>query len=195
MDEGWVDYLAPQLYWHSEQQAQAYETLIEWWSEHTSGGRYIFAGNNLAFLGRSPRWNVDESRTQLEMSRARAESGSQGNIWWNIAPLLEDRNNIVEAFRDEFYSRPALSPPLSTASSTPVQPPGVTWTDTTVRLRHQDSAPLKAYTVYRQEGDGWALDRILPGQTESVELEPGCWAIAAATREGGESRGVVVALG
>ena len=31
--EGWVDYLAPQLYWPIEAQGQSYSTLLQWWTE------------------------------------------------------------------------------------------------------------------------------------------------------------------
>jgi len=35
IDEGWVDYLAPQLYWPTTQTQQAYAPLIAWWAEQT----------------------------------------------------------------------------------------------------------------------------------------------------------------
>jgi uncharacterized lipoprotein YddW (UPF0748 family) len=38
MQEGWLDYLAPQLYWPSTQAPQAYGALIEWWSQNAAAG-------------------------------------------------------------------------------------------------------------------------------------------------------------
>jgi uncharacterized lipoprotein YddW (UPF0748 family) len=55
MQSGWLDYLAPQLYWPSTQTPQAYGPLIAWWSGITSGGRHIFAGNYLSKLGSDAR--------------------------------------------------------------------------------------------------------------------------------------------
>ena len=53
MDRGWVDYLAPQLYWPSTQTAQAYGPLVQWWSALSRGGRTIAPGNFLSKLGDS----------------------------------------------------------------------------------------------------------------------------------------------
>lgn len=192
MDQGWVDYLAPQLYWRSDQPKQAYGTLLNWWADHTSGGRYIFAGNNLAALGSNSKWNVNEFRTELRLARAKHDRGSQGNIWWNIGPLMENRQNIAEVFREEFYPQVALSPALSRAAGKAVTHPEVRQEGGKVQLRHTDEAPLRAFTVYRKEADQWKLDRILPAEQTEVELPKGQWAIAAASRHGVESKGVVL---
>ena len=189
MDEGWVDYLAPQLYWPTTKRAQAYETLIEWWSDHTREGHFIFAGNNLSALGSSSRWPVDEFRTQIEMCRARADQGAQGNIWWNIAPLLENRDGIADTFGEEFYAQPALTPALASAEGT-VVPPRVSVEDGVAKLEHEGE--LRAFTVYRKEGEEWKLDQVVPAEKGQVRLGSGQWAIAAADKQGLESRGVVV---
>ena len=192
MDEGWVDYLAPQLYWRTDQPKQAYGTLINWWADHTSGGRYIFAGNNLDALGSNSRWNVNEYRKEVALSRAKTEQGSQGNLWWNIGPLMENRQNIKKTFAEEFYPSPALTPPLSSAQGKTVSHPQVQVEGGKVQLQHTDAAPLRAWTVYRKEGDKWALDRIVAGTQTQLDLPKGQWAIAAASMHGVESQGVVV---
>ena len=75
MDEGWVDYLAPQLYWPTTQTQQAYEPLLEWWSSMTSEGRYIFTGNYLSQIGSSSAWDVAEILEQVEISRIYRDLG------------------------------------------------------------------------------------------------------------------------
>ncbi len=34
MEEGWIDYVVPQLYWHIGSRAADHETLSYWWAEH-----------------------------------------------------------------------------------------------------------------------------------------------------------------
>lgn len=191
MDEGLVDYLAPQLYWPTTKPQQAYGTLVKWWSEHTSGGRYIFAGNNLADLGK-PQFPVSEFRKQLALSREQSDKGCKGQIWWHVGPIMENRQNIVRTFRDEFYKEPALSPALSSAAGKTVAHPQVSQEGPKVQLKHQDSAPLRAWTVYQKEGRDWKLHRVLPATENQVELPKGEWAIAATSLHGVESQGVVV---
>ena len=81
MEEGWVDYLAPQLYWPTTQTRQAYAPLLTWWSALTADGRSIFAGNYLSQLGTSAAWDLAELREQVRLSRAAAPEGSRGNIF------------------------------------------------------------------------------------------------------------------
>ncbi len=192
MDRGWVDYLAPQLYWPTSSTRQPYETLLSWWADHAREGHYVFAGNDLTSLGKNERWTVDEFREQVEICRSRAEQGSQGNIWYNVGPLMENRQGIADVFQDELYARPALTPPLAGAAGRQVAAPEVRVEGGALQLVHRDDAPLRAWTVYRREGDRWELDRVLPGEKTTLELPAGEWAIAAATKHGNESQGVVV---
>lgn len=192
MDRGWVDYLAPQLYWPTSSPRQPYETLLNWWADHAKEGHYVFAGNDLTSLGKNERWTVDEFRQQVEISRSRAEQGSQGNIWYNVGPLLENRQGIADVFQQELYARPALTPPLAGAAGRQVAAPEVRVEGGVLQLEHRDGAPLRAWTVYRREGQGWELDRVLPGEQRTLELPAGEWAVAAATMHGNESQGVVV---
>lgn len=192
MDEGWVDYLAPQLYWPTTKKGQPYEVLVDWWNDHTKDNRAIFAGNNLQALGSTSSWSVDEFRRQVALSRQHASAGGAGNIWWHVDPILTNKMGIRDVFRDEIYSKPALTPVLPEQTDRTVLPPRVKNESGRITLQHLDDAPLRGYTVYRQSEGDWNLDRVLSGETESFQLEPGNWAIAAATKHGVESKGVVV---
>ena len=191
MNEGWVDYLAPQLYWPTTQPKQPYGPLLNWWADHSKGGRHIFGGNNLADLGK-PKYTPEEYKAQVRITRAKYDQGATGNIWWHSAPLMENRQNIVSTFKNELYAQPALTPVLPLAQGKTVAHPQVQVEGNRVRLEHQDEAPLRAWTVYRKDQDRWKLDRILPAEQNEVELAAGQWAIAAAPRHGVESKGVVV---
>ncbi|MFT5356828.1 MAG: uncharacterized lipoprotein YddW (UPF0748 family) [Polyangiales bacterium] len=184
--EGWVDYLAPQLYWPSTQTAQAYEPLTEWWGALAEEGRSIWVGNYLSQLGSSGAWALDEVREQIRITRANA--AVNGNIMFQIAPLMENRMGVADAFRDVLYAEPALSPP-NAGIAEEVAPPTVVDADP-VMLSH--AGPLRAYAVYREDGDAFVLERVLPRDVTSVTLEPGRYAISAISLRGFESRGQLV---
>jgi uncharacterized lipoprotein YddW (UPF0748 family) len=195
MDEGWVDYLAPQLYWPTTQTAQAYEPLLEWWASMTSEGRYIFAGNYLSQIGSSAAWSVDEILTQVDLSRTYRDLGSMGNIFFHIEPFQSDTMGVGTALYESFYAAPALTPPLAAKIGTEVVPPWVELAGNTVTLSPQDDTPLRAWVVYEDAGAGFELVDIVPAATTSFELpNSGTWAISAAARTGVESRGVLIEL-
>ncbi|MEM7608999.1 MAG: family 10 glycosylhydrolase, partial [Myxococcota bacterium] len=181
--QGWVDYLAPQLYWPSTRTAQAYEPLAGWWGELAGEGRSVWAGNFLSQLGTDAEWTVEEFDRQIAMTRA---SPLSGNIQFQIAPLMANTGGIADRFRDAYYAQPAATPPASNAGS--VAPPSVEVRGTTVRLRHEQR--LRSYAIY---SDG-ELRQLVPFSTPRAELRPGRYTISAIDRRGAESPGVVVEL-
>src|SRR5690606_12059892 len=42
--EGWIDYVAPQLYWDTEFSLASYRVLLPWWAEN-SHGRHLYIGH------------------------------------------------------------------------------------------------------------------------------------------------------
>ena len=187
MDEGWVDYLAPQLYWPHTQTAQAYGPLAEWWTDQATGQRSMFIGNYLSKLGTSSSWTLDEFRTQVQLQR---DAGATGHIWFSYAPIDDDTDGIRAVLRDELYATPALPPPVSEVVTEAQDPPDVTVSGLAVTL----AGGPRGYVVYRAEGSGFVIDRILPMGTTSATLDAGRWAITAVSRGDVESRGVVVEL-
>ena len=194
MQEGWVDYLAPQLYWPTTQTAQAYGVLIEWWSSITTGGRYIFAGNYLSKLGTEDKWSLDEFKQEILLSRQYAGAGSQGNIFFQIAPLQANLLGVTDAFKTEFYPSPALTPPIAALVGQAVEPPAVGLDGGQASLSHAAPDSLRAWVVYAQSGQDFVIDRVVPAQTTTIDLSPGTWAISAAGKHGVESQGVLVTV-
>ena len=45
LNEGWVDYLTPQLYWAADKPEQRYDQLLKWWVGENLMGRHIWPGN------------------------------------------------------------------------------------------------------------------------------------------------------
>lgn len=194
MQEGWLDYLAPQLYWPTTQQAQAYGALIAWWSSITEEGRYIFAGNFLSKLGTEDKWSLDEFKQEIQLSRQYADAGSQGNIFFQVAPLQANTLGITDTLRAEFYQAPALTPPIAALAGQAVEPPTVALNGAQASLSHPAPEGLRAWVVYAQSGQEFVIDRVVPASAASIDLSPGTWAISAAGKHGVESQGALVVV-
>lgn len=191
MEEGWLDYIAPQLYWPTTQAAQAYEPLLEWWTT-VAEGHHVFVGNYLSKLGSEAKWSVDEFRAEMDISRAHRGAGSLGNIFFTIAPFHENRAGIADTFREDYYQRPALPPPVAAMRDVAVEPPTVALEGVTARPSHPDAASLRGWVVYREQAGELVVDRIVPASVGSIELAPGTWAITAAGKHDVESSGRLV---
>ena len=46
INNGWVDYCVPQIYWQIGHPAADYETLIRWWDKH-AGNRPLYLGDDV----------------------------------------------------------------------------------------------------------------------------------------------------
>lgn len=194
LSQGWVDYVAPQLYWTTGMTGQKYGLLIDWWAQQAAlSGRYVFAGHALYKLNTTSEWSVAELKEQVRLTRAQAPSAA-GSIWFRYAMLRDNLGGMKAVFRDELYANPALPPPVAALKNTVVPAPTVTVAGNQLTLGHSAPATLRGYTVYRSTGAAFSLDRFVPGASATVTLGAGTWAVAAVNRADVESQGVVTVL-
>ncbi|MBL9037054.1 MAG: family 10 glycosylhydrolase [Archangium sp.] len=192
MNQGWVDYLAPQLYWARSPTQQAFGTLINWWANGATGGRHVFPGHALYRLNSSATWTVDEIRQQILLVRAQRAKGALGSLHFREAQLRTNVLGIADAFRNDLYAAKALPPPIprAGASMTPV-PPLVTRSGSTLIAQHPLPATVRFAALYRLQGSTWTLTSVSGDAVASFpSLPSGTYAISAVARGGAESMGV-----
>ncbi len=191
MQQGWVDFLTPQLYWATTQPQQAFDVLLDWWSSVAIDGRHIFAGIAAYKVGVDPAYDLDELLLQLELVRDLGPP-AQGAVFYNIQTLVDDTLGAATALAESVYLRPALTPPLPRDDLREVAPPIVTPAADGVELDHADLASLRAFVVYEEVDGELVVDRIVGTEIAFVPLSSGTWAVSAADRFGTESLGVLV---
>lgn len=110
LQQGWVDYFAPQLYWSVGSTGQPYPTLLRWWAEQNQFGRHIWPGNYTSRIGDSSRtaWRTSEIIAQIDATRA--EAGATGNIHFSAKVFLQDRDSVATRVARSAYAAPALVP-------------------------------------------------------------------------------------
>jgi uncharacterized lipoprotein YddW (UPF0748 family) len=192
MREGWVDYLAPQLYWPTTQTAQAYGALAVWWSMQLVGGRHLFPGHALYRLGSSAAWTRDELRLQVEITRGLADAGALGDVHFRYAQVAADTEGIAALFASSLYAEPAIAPvvPRAGASETPAPPRLERRRDGGLALTHPRRAEVRFFTLWQERGGAFGLVRLLSADTtelSAAEIGPGRVAVGAVARGGGES--------
>ncbi|MEZ4393305.1 MAG: family 10 glycosylhydrolase [Polyangiales bacterium] len=193
--EGWVDYLAPQLYWPSTQTAQAYGPLIAWWAAQSRDGRAIFAGNNVDRLGSSSAWTLDEYRTQVRLTREQRARGALGNVWFSVSEIRDDRMGFATMLRRDLYATPALTPPMAGRRPVP-RAPDVQALRGALSINPGAPGRWRAWCVYRSAAGGsYALDRCVPAAAPArVTLAAGRYAVSAVNCFGDESPGTLATV-
>ena len=193
LQQGWIDYIAPQLYWRTDQTKQAYQTLLQWWTEINTKQRHIYAGNNLGQLD-GKEWKNSEIAKQIQISRNLAGNLSLGNIFFSMTGIRENRQGIADQFKT-YYPTPALIPTMSWQSSiTPPPPKNLKFMDGKLNWEAGDDQPVRSWTLYLQNSNNWLIQRILSAGTTFATVLPGTYAVCAVDRLGNESAGMMITV-
>lgn len=193
LQQGWVDYLAPQLYWRIDPPAQSYPVLQNWWAANNTKQRHLYIGNNIGQLD-GKAWELTEIERQIEITRQQTTGDVLGNIFFSMSTLLENREGVSDRFQSVTYRTPALAPVISWLStSSPALPTAVRGENGKL-VWNSASNDVRAWSVYRQTGNQWVLINILPGATRAIALQPGTYALCGVNRLSQESRGVVATV-
>jgi uncharacterized lipoprotein YddW (UPF0748 family) len=190
--EGWVDYLAPQLYWALDGDQQRFVRLDGWWRQENPHGRHLWPGLlTMRTASRGSPWPVAEIPAEIDfLRRTRQNSGeSMGHVHFRLGTLRPEGALAARLARDTYteYALPPASPWLGDAQPAPprVDPCGpddramteraFTPDDRaslTARVAPGDAAPVRWWLVQLRDGaDRWST-RLYPGDAREVSLVP-----------------------
>ncbi|MGI8618684.1 MAG: glycoside hydrolase family 10 protein [Gemmatimonadaceae bacterium] len=204
LNNGWLDYLSPQLYWRSDAPGQNYSALLRWWVDENTHGRHIWPGN---FTSRTDTvvgpqsWRAGELLRQILLTRA--QQGSGGNVHFSMRALMRDRDSISTHLARGLYSQPALVPASPWIDSIAPVAPTITLTkddsswDQAVQFRPGAAEQPWLWTLRVRSGARWRTT-IVPGSiysfrwvTEPGEARPSEVWVTAVDRAGNESSPVL----
>ncbi|MFM1871767.1 MAG: hypothetical protein RL398_1189 [Planctomycetota bacterium] len=105
---GWLDYLAPQLYWPIDQAPQSFATLLPWWHQQNTAGRHVWPGIN---PGRAlnPKPPIRQTEIADQIALLRAQRASHGHVHFSFKALRTDAPHVGGALRT-LYREPAVAP-------------------------------------------------------------------------------------
>lgn len=94
MREGWIDYLAPQLYWKDDG-PQSFSKLLRWWRSPSVNPRGVPIWPGLAVDRMSSHgWPAGEIARQISIEKSTGPRGRGGVIFWNIKPLQSNTKGV-----------------------------------------------------------------------------------------------------
>ncbi|MBN1477324.1 family 10 glycosylhydrolase [Candidatus Sumerlaeota bacterium] len=107
-EQGWLDYLAPQLYWPTYQAPQSYSALLRWWLDQELGDTLLVPGNaTYRVADEDHNWGVEEYDLQMRLTR---EMGAPGNIHYHLGNIRDNWGGVRDLLRTRYYHRPAPLP-------------------------------------------------------------------------------------
>lgn len=102
VEEGWIDYNMPQLYWEIGHKLADYTTLAKWWNANNFK-QPLYVGQNL-------KLSVDKNELAEKIRQTRALSYVDGNCYWYGYLILDNYDDVANTLATETHSAKSLIP-------------------------------------------------------------------------------------
>jgi len=193
LNEGWVDYFTPQLYWALDSKGQSYSALLDWWIGENVHDRHLWPGNytSRVILDGSAHWDPPEIVAQIRHTRQTA--GATGNVHFSMRALMPASHGMGEAVAGE-YSQDALVPASPWLDGAAPRAPTVVTGLHDVSISPAGDDDVFLWAIHIWDGRDWKF-RVVPGWQHRVErVEAQAIAVRAVSRTGRTSPPTLVRL-
>lgn len=201
--EGWVDYIAPQLYRPLNDRLVSFNTMVDWWSYNTH--------NRHLYIGQAP-YRIIENKlpgfriaSQLpdQVKYLRKNPRVQGSVYFSANSLISNPLGFTDSLKTSLYHYAALPPVMLWRDSIAPNPPygvlaGVV--NGAVKLTWQAPDPAKdnesayGYVVYRFDQHDNLITTEHPENIISIQFNSNCFFVDKKATRGETYRYVVTAI-
>ena len=111
MENKWIDYVVPQLYWGTSHPVANYNKLVDWWNEnHYNVPVYI--GHGIYKIGNDkPDWQ-DPKQLPTQLKNVRQKDHLNGSVYFSYKHLQRDLMGFQDSLINYYYQHQALVPQL-----------------------------------------------------------------------------------
>ncbi len=159
MENGWLDYINPQVYFPFYYAAAPFEKLTDWWSNNAFG-KHVYIGHAAYRTNeKRPGWN-DLRQMPDQIRYVRSNNRVQGSVYFSSKSLTNNLGGVNDSLQYNFYRTPALQPVMLWLDNVAPHAPtelrvsarqgsnSLTW-KTPIRARDGETA--YGYVIYRFE--------------------------------------------
>ncbi|WP_394767363.1 glycoside hydrolase family 10 protein [Ferruginibacter sp.] len=111
LKSGWIDYVAPQLYWEFSHSTAPYGLLLDWWNDHTYG-RQCYIGLGIYKAGVNRAWR-EPSQLPQQIKALRTKPNIQGMIFFSSKSFENNPNGWSDSLRLNYFKDPVTIPPMN----------------------------------------------------------------------------------
>jgi uncharacterized lipoprotein YddW (UPF0748 family) len=183
LQEGWLDYLAPQLYWHTDDKKLSFPMYYEWWKQQNKLQRHLYPGMAVDRVG-VDRGGIEILR-QLSAVRQKCRPLAPGHLHWNLGELLSNKMKVADLVLERAYGTLALPPatPWLSKEALPQAVMVVNKVKGKPRLQWSSQDPrlnvlVRRWLLQVWDGKAWKAQRVFPGTQLETEWPQGAKAVA-----------------
>ncbi|MCT4643782.1 MAG: family 10 glycosylhydrolase [Carboxylicivirga sp.] len=109
MENKWIDYVVPQLYWGTSHPVANYNTLIDWWNENHNDVP-IYIGHGIYKIGSDkPDWR-DPQQMPIQLNSLKDKVHLNGSVFFSYKHFKRELMGFQDSLSMNFYRYKALVP-------------------------------------------------------------------------------------
>jgi len=112
VNNGWLDYCVPQVYWEIGNKAADYDTLIRWWNQYASKRPLIIGEDVERTVKFADPKNPASHQQAAKMQLHQQLPGVKGSVLWYAKAAVDNVGNYGTMLRDYYWRYPALQPAM-----------------------------------------------------------------------------------
>lgn len=110
VNNGWVDYCVPQLYWEIGNRAADYQELIGWWNRKAANRPLYIGEDVLRTVKYADPQNPASHQLPAKHRLHRQAANVQGTVLWYAKAVVDNPGNYGTLLRTDYWRYPALQP-------------------------------------------------------------------------------------
>jgi len=154
MENNWIDYLVPQLYWSLDHPKASYSKLLKWWSEN-SKNTAIYIGNGTYKINTDSdkKWNNPyEIPNQIDITRT--YKNIQGNAFFSAKSFVKKNQNVAQLLLENQYKYPALPYAMPNSKKILIDCPSINSiskdsTNSSCTIKYPSNCQVRYVMIYR----------------------------------------------
>ncbi|MCH5243016.1 MAG: family 10 glycosylhydrolase [Muribaculaceae bacterium] len=118
---GWVDYIAPQLYWTLDMKAAPSRHLAQWWNDNANGVDVYIGQDVQRTMTNADPGNNDSNELDTKVKLSRKLPNVKGNVWWHGYWVTDNLNGVADSLAMKYQSTIALPPAYGDKTQKPAK--------------------------------------------------------------------------
>ena len=112
VNNGWLDYCVPQIYWEIGHKAADYDTLIRWWNQYAAARPLIIGEDVERTVKAADKTNPQAHQQAAKMALHRQMPNVAGTVLWYAKAAVDNVGNYGSNLRNVYWKYPALQPSM-----------------------------------------------------------------------------------
>lgn len=170
LEKGWIDYVAPQLYWERGHALADYDELIEWWNKN-SFGKNLYIGHGIYRAGSNTAWK-SPNEIPNQIKKLRSLKNTNGSAFYSSVSFKSALNGWNDSLQNNYYRKPALIAPIAGLANNTIETPSIfKIKENEFEIRIDNTAGIKHFALIQKNKDNYSVELLLPTNTKYINLK------------------------